>query len=94
MTGEWSYPYGGGLVSPISTVIPSPIGYPGTMFTPSPVPTVFTPSPAFVIAPPVKGKKEKKEQGKGFWDEEYDKDGGRFWRHTATKKTTYSDPYY
>ncbi len=94
MTGEVS----GGLVSPVSTINPSPIGYPGGMvFTPSPVPAGFAPAPTYVVAPPLNGKKEKKEKKEGkreaYWEEVYDKDGDKFWKHTITKKTTYRDPY-
>ena len=93
MTGDIS----GGLVSPVSTINPTPIGYPGAVFAPSPVPTVFAPSPAFVVAPPMNEKKEeKKEEGnkEAYWEEKYDGDGVRYWKHTITKKTTYSDPLW
>eukprot|EP00903_Cladosiphon_okamuranus_P008947 g8562.t1 len=88
-TGEWSYGgVGGSLVSPVTTINPSPIGYPGT---------VFTPSPVFAVAPPAKKEKKKdddKKKGKGWWESMYDDDGDRYWEHTVTKKTTYKDPYF
>lgn len=85
MSGEWSYGVGGGLVSPV-TINPSPIGYPGA---------VFTPSPVIAVAPPKKEKKkdDDKKKGKGWWEQFYDDDGDRYWKHTVTKKTTYKDPY-
>lgn len=102
MTGEWSYGVGGGLVSPVAVVNPSPIvGYPAA--------AVFSPSPIFAPPPPppvnTKGKNEKKEgqkegekegkkEGRGWWETKYDDDGVRFWENTVTKKTTYKDPYY
>ncbi|CAM9164646.1 unnamed protein product [Ectocarpus sp. 6 AP-2014] len=98
ITGEWTYGHGGGLVSPVGTVNPSPMGYPGgPVFTPSPVPGgALYP---FAVAPPAKKKDddekdEKKEKGKGWWETKYDEDGDRYWEHTVTKKTTYKDPYY
>ncbi|CAM9601734.1 unnamed protein product [Ectocarpus fasciculatus] len=100
ITGEWTYGYGAGLVSPVGTVNPSPMGYPGgPIFTPSPVPGgALYP---FAVAPPAKKEKkdddekdEKKEKGKGWWETKYDEDGDRYWEHTVTKKTTYKDPYY
>lgn len=90
-TGEWSYGgVGGSLVSPVTTITPSPIGYTGAMFTPSPV---FAPPPP----PPPAEKKPKdddKKKGKGWWETMYDDDGDRYWEHTVTKKTTYKDPYF
>lgn len=96
MTGEVS----GGLVSPVSTINPSPMGFPGAVFTPSPVPPAFTPAPAFVVAAPLNGKKNKKKEKKeekgreAFWEEKFDKDGVKYWKHTVTKKITYRDPYF
>lgn len=93
MTGEWSYGVGGGLVSPVLAVNPSPVlAYPGVVFTPSPV---FAPPPP----PPAKKKDEKKKdetkkEGKGWWEAVYDDHDNRYWEHTVTKKTTYKDPYF
>jgi len=75
------------------------IQFHGAVFTPSPVQPAFASAPAFVVAPPLKGKKEKKKKGEekekeAFWEEKYDKDGVKFWKHTVTKKKTYMDPYY
>lgn len=88
MTGEWRFTFGGGLVSPVGTVNPSPVvGYPGAVFTPSPV---FAPPPP----PPAKKKDdEKKKKEKGYWETFYDDDGDRYYEHTVTKKVTYKDPY-
>ncbi|CAM9349098.1 unnamed protein product, partial [Hapterophycus canaliculatus] len=82
-TGETSYAFGGALVSPVGTVNPSPMVYPGGA-------AVFTPSPVYPVAP----AKKKKEKGRGWWETKYDDDGDRYWEHTNTKKTTYKDPYF
>lgn len=102
MTGEWTYGVGGGgLVSPVLAVNPSPVvGYPGA--------AVFTPSPIFAVPPPLPPAKKKNEnkkevkkdanqkegKGKGWWEVVFDDRGNRYWEHTVTKKTTYKDPYY
>lgn len=83
VTGETTPVYGGGLVSPVGTVNPSPVVYPGGA-------AVFTPSPVYPVAP----AKKKKDKGKGWWETMYDEDGDRYWEHTVTKKKTYKDPYY
>ncbi|CAM9601805.1 unnamed protein product [Ectocarpus fasciculatus] len=94
-TGEWHYGHGGGFVPPVGAVNPSPMGYHTPIFTPSPAPggTLY---PVVVAPPPAKKKEkdEKKEKGKGWWETKYDEDGDRYWEHTVTKKTTYTDPYY
>ncbi len=100
MTGEWSYGHGGGLVPPVRLSNPSPMGYPGGV--------VFTPPPIFAFPSPPESKKgegkkkaqqeekEKNEENKreAYWEEMYDKDGIKFWKHTITNKTTYRDPYF
>eukprot|EP00903_Cladosiphon_okamuranus_P008945 g8560.t1 len=97
VTGEWSYGVGGGLVSPVLAVNPSPIvGYPGAVFSPS---TIF----AAPLAPPAKKGNEKKEEvkkdaskkeGKGWWEAVFDDRGNRCWVHTVTNRMTHKDPYY
>lgn len=107
VTGEWSFAFGGGFVSPI-VILVNPlivVAHPGAVFTSSPV----FPSPP---PPPTKKEKKKdddkkdddkkdddkkgddKQEGKGWWATVYDEHGHRYWEHTVTKKATYIDPYY
>ena len=99
MTGEWTYGIAGGTVSPVLAVNPSAVlAYPGAAFTPSPV---FTP---FLLPPAKKKDETKKDDNKkdndqkkkvtGWWEQMYDEDGDRFWKHTVSQKTTYEDPYF